>query len=138
MTADLKRGIMKFDTVNLDGIALNYAVAKAAGYSEKELKEDLEKNSLPDFISSWQLAGHILEEEVIQIIPYTSPHGVDRWRADHRHPFNSAGSFAYGKTPLVAAMRCFAQEKLGFKIELPTEIQLPPLKSPLLGRRMSL
>ncbi len=60
---------MKFDTVNLDGIALNYAVAKAAGYSDKRLKEELEKNSLPDFISSWLLAGQILEEEVIQIIP---------------------------------------------------------------------
>ena len=129
---------MKFDTVNLDGIALNYAVAKATGYSDKELKEALEKNKLPDFISEWAEAGHILEEEVIQIIPYTSPHGVDRWRADHRHPFKSAGSFAYGKTPLIAAMRCFAQEKLGFKVELPAEIQPPPPKSPLLGRRMSL
>lgn len=129
---------MKFDTVNLDGIALNYAVAKAAGYSDKELKEALEKNKLPDFISEWAEAGHILEEEVIQIIPYTSPHGVDRWRADHRHPFKSAGSFAYGKTPLVAAMRCFAQEKLGFKVDLPAEIQPSPAKGPLLGRRMSL
>ena len=129
---------MKFDTNNLDGIALNYAVAKAAGYSDKELKEALEKNKLPDFISEWAEAGHILEEEVIQIIPYTSPHGVDRWRADHRHPFKSAGSFAYGKTPLVAAMRCFAQEKLGFKVQLPAEIQPPPPKSALLGRRMSL
>ena len=129
---------MKFDTVNLDGIALNYAVAKATGYSDKELKEALEKNKLPDFISEWAEAGQILEEEVIQIIPYTSPHGVDRWRADHRHPFKSAGSFAYGKTPLVAAMRCFAQEKLGFKVELPAEIQPSPAKGPLLGRRMSL
>jgi Protein of unknown function (DUF2591) len=129
---------MKFDTVNLDGIALNYAVAKAAGWQDKKPNEALEKNDLPDFISSWQLAGHILEEEVIQIIPYTSPHGVDRWRADHRHPFKSAGSFAYGKTPLVAAMRCFAQEKLGFKVELPAEIQPPPPKSALLVRRMSL
>lgn len=129
---------MKFETKNLDGIALNYAVAKAAGYSDKELKEALEKNKLPDFISEWAEAGHILEEEVIQIIPYTSPHGVDRWRADHRHPFKSSGSFAYGKTPLIAAMRCFAQEKLGFKVELPAEIQPSPAKGPLLGRRMSL
>ena len=128
---------MKSDTVHLDGIALNWAVAKAGGWPDERLREALEKNSLPDFISDWSLAGPILEDEVIQIIPYTSPHGVDRWRADHRHPFSSTGSFGYGKTPLVAAMRCFAQEKLGFKVELPTEIQPPPPKGPLLGRRMS-
>lgn len=128
---------MKSDTVHLDGIALNWAVAKAAGWQEKKLREALQKNSLPDFISDWSLAGSILEDEVIQIIPYTSPHGVDRWRADHRHPFRSSGSFGYGKTPLVAAMRCFAQEKLGFKVELPAEIQPSQPKGPLLGRRMS-
>jgi hypothetical protein len=36
--------------------------------------------------------------------------------------------------PLVAAMRCFAQVKLGFTVDLPAEIALPSTRDPWLSR----
>jgi hypothetical protein len=39
---------------------------------------------------------------------------------------------------LVAAMRCFAQEKLGFNVELQAEIELPPTRDPWMSRSIGL
>ena len=68
----------------------------------------------------WGFCGPIIERERIQITP-----DVGCWNAHyHDNLFEEDGSdcFQIGKTPLIAAMRCYVASKLGDEIELPEEL----------------
>jgi len=71
--------------------------------------------------SNWRYGGPIIEENDISIecftYPYDATRGPDRymaWRCGERH--------CLGPSPLVAAMRCYCQSKLGYEVEVPEEL----------------
>jgi hypothetical protein len=107
-------------TDELDGIALDWAVAKCEGIEEKNwywnddrlcFSDQWEIDFEPTI--NWVQGGAIIERERISLWC----DGTGDWEAKQ-----------YGKnemwasTPLVAAMRCYVASKLGDEVEIPTEL----------------
>lgn len=61
---------------------------------------------------SWAQGGPIIEQEGI-----TLTHQAHRWVAQ-----TDDDIFAWGATPLIAAMRCYVASKLGDEVEVPDEL----------------
>lgn len=125
---------MKVPTRELAGAALDYAVHVAKGNSMASCDYWLEKyddedrrDLCEDYSSNWALAGPIIAQERINLqfcrdlrdrnglyihaeMATHQHHGY--WRGDHDQP-------------LIAAMRCFVESKLGPVFDLPDEL-LPP------------
>lgn len=115
---------MKIKTAELNGPALDWAVAEAAGYLSKEGDHWMVKlpyvsvrmNFVPDSPRSvfspstrWAQGGPIIELEMIELLCeglgwLAIPRKGPEWR---------------GPTPLVAAMRCYVASKMGDVIEVP-------------------
>jgi len=95
---------MKVKTSDLQGAALDWAVAKCEG---KEVKAWAVHRRLGrcDYSTNWAQGGPIIEREGIALIP--------GWTAER------PGFSADGPTPLIAAMRCYVASKLGDEIEIP-------------------
>lgn len=137
---------MKIKTSELTSAALDWAVAQALGVTpailygsdnktphifDADLLE-MEVDSGADFdpTTNWGLAGPIIEREMIDLRkvysngrPSTNPY--DCWKAEivFRDEKLVAGDFfAYGPTPLIAAMRCFVTKALGDEVEVPEEL----------------
>lgn len=137
---------MKIKTSELTGAALDWAVAKARGYSEVRVfsrtrptdKGWVEVRFNPErqaptarFAPStdWAQGGPIIEREGIR----WNESGGDfyAWIGGHEwidplhepmtesYPGIKWGGFAYGSTLLEAAMRCFVASKLGDEVEIP-------------------
>ena len=93
------------NTSELTGAALDWAVAVAEyGYGA-----DYKTNK---YSTNWSQGGPIIEREGL-----TLTHQADRWAAQ-----TDADLFAYGPTPLIAAMRCYVASKLGDNIDIPKEL----------------
>jgi hypothetical protein len=93
---------MKIKTSEVEGQALDWAVAKAMGFA---FSYD------PNFKPSdyWAQGGPIIEREEIEIVPKGGA-----WDAlKHTQHIPSEG-----KTPLIAAMRCLVASKLGEHIDV--------------------
>ena len=130
---------MKIKTSELTGAALDWAVAKAEGLLEPKeffgkmvapVVLDMEYwsngdpmvrlNPCPDVYyradydpsTDWAQGGPIIEREGI-----TLTHQADQWSAQ-----TDDDLFAYGPTPLIAAMRCYVASKLGDEVEVPDEL----------------
>ena len=99
---------MKVKTAELDGIALDWAVARIEG---DELPKSGGKGL--DYSSDWAHGGPILEREGISIYRMTSD-----WSA----AYNPSGATQDGPTPLIAAMRCYVSNRLGNEVEVPEEL----------------
>ncbi len=94
-------------TSELSGAALDWAVAKCEG----TLHDD---GTVPDYYQpsvDWEQGGAIIECEKIDT--YYGEKGW--WQA----VAETNDVFAFGTTPLIAAMRCYVASKLGDEIELP-------------------
>lgn len=112
---------MKVKTAELDGIALDWAVARIEG---DELPKSGGKGS--DYSTDWAHGGPIIEREGLCVgrkqqcdtayCPINDP-TVDCWA---RTP--NGGHLSYGPTPLIAAMRCYVAGKLGESVEVPEEL----------------
>ena len=111
-------------TIELTGVALDWAVAKCEGYTCKG--ESLTRNNplddgalehiwRKDYSPStdWAQGGPIIERERIRI----DPRGV--WCAAHD---SCEWTYYTGETPLIAAMRCYVASKLGDEVEIPEEL----------------
>lgn len=114
---------MKQNTYTLTGHALDWAVAKCEGQDAV-----LDNGEVCTFktiafteyklvwqpSTNWAQGGVIIEREQMCVQP--SMH-EDAW-------FASSGddNFAYGKTPLIAAMRCYVASKLGDTVDIPDEL----------------
>ena len=101
-------------TSELTGPALDWAVAKCEGIEWEQ--GDLDAGEYgPGFNPStnWTQGGPIIEREGL-----TLTHQATQWAAQ-----TDDDLFAYGPTPLIAAMRCFVASKLGDNIELPEELK---------------
>ena len=114
---------MKLKTSELQGAALDWAVAKCEGYF------DIGMASVHDGVvnvfyfpawqpsTDWAQGGPIIERENILIdLCYE---GED-WIATRTEP--PAVSEARGPTMLIAAMRCYVASVLGDEVEVPDEI----------------
>ena len=113
---------MKIKTSELTGAALDWAVAKCEGpnsvaacyYDEDDLPMCRDEAQHMEWQPStnWAQGGPIIERGRISIT-----HQVGRWAAQ-----TDDDLFAYGPTPLVAAMRCYVASKLGDEVEIPEEL----------------
>lgn len=103
-------------TNELTGDALDWAVAKCEKYpmgiwyDECELPM-IRDDEVPEWQPStnWSQGGPIIEREGLTLDQWDD---YPRWRSGN----------SYGKTPLIAAMRCYVASKLGDEIDLPKEL----------------
>jgi len=143
---------MKIKTAELEGAALDYAVAKCEGHtifrrSGLDYQPYIADPSthptynligivpkgqechwenwcrVPEYHDSWELCGPIIEREEISI-RHTIPAMPDSiWQASPSMSAKGAGGrWQKGSTPLVAAMRCYVYGRLGDEVDIPEEL----------------
>lgn len=128
---------MKVKTSKLSGLLLDWAVAKCEGLDPfvryREPLRIVHKDGLPvmvisdpddnqfviylDFTSDWNQGGPIIEREKIDCDWWDTEWAASRWATKEQ-----AGTYSFGPTPLVAAMRCYVESKLGHEVEIPEEL----------------
>lgn len=128
---------MKIKTAELTGQALDWAVAKALGYTIEVRPAGAcgrplyvlaaEPGHTPwvwEPSSSWNYGGPIGEREHLQACYQTGgthkgEWGCIKWNEGHRGFVQQ-----YGATELIAKMRCYVASKLGDEVELPKELPI--------------
>ena len=125
---------MKIKSSELKGLALNWAVAKCHGKGiEFDDPHDpwLTVNGISDqplhsYTPSidWAQGGPIIEREEINLEIHEGGHTRASWYRMRSNFDGKAKSYghAFGETPLIAAMRCYVEWKLGSEIEVPDEL----------------
>jgi hypothetical protein len=119
-------------TSELTGAALDWAVARCEGIEIVSVKhgratfidpaDDGALNEIPiNYSTDWAQGGPIIEYEKIGITP-TSRAPSFAWAA-HGIPDEGVEYYAYGPTPLIAAMRVYVASKLGDEVEIPEEFK---------------
>jgi hypothetical protein len=112
---------MKLKTSELQGAALDWAVAKCEGFepfsdSISWIIDDAGTyKQLPKYSTDWAQGGPIIERESCCI-----GSGMDSptWYANK----GLGKHHQFGPTPLIAAMRCYVASKLKDEVEVPNEI----------------
>jgi hypothetical protein len=104
-------------TSELTGAALDWAVAKCEGFDPETLNTKTGvvyslRYGVYRPSTDWAQGGPIVEREGLSITQQ-----VGRWAAQ-----TDDDLFAYGPTPLVAAMRCYVASQLGGEVEIPEEL----------------
>ena len=125
---------MKIKTSELQGAALDWAVAQAMGMKIYRSKSGRwmtanygdfnPRHGAPWFepTTSWAQGGPIIEREKIGLFkgnPLYFPEGNEN--GDYYEDLWIAGKY-HGQTPLIAAMRCYVASKLGDEVEVPNEL----------------
>ena len=116
---------MKVKTAELDGIALDWAVAKCESVEITFSKgvgatpSGMPSGQWEMYSTDWAQGGPIIERENISVghqghlgVPLDS-----LWYATNR-----VDVCGFGQTPLIAAMRCFCASRLGDEVEVPEEL----------------
>lgn len=111
-------------TSELEGNALDWAVAKCMGQPD-EWMADHRSGYINSASRDWRQGGPIIEQEGIAVT-----RTVEFWcayRADGTHEINGQTLLKWagkqiGPTPLVAAMRCYVEGKLGPQVDIPDEL----------------
>ena len=126
---------MKVKTAELEGPALDWAVAKCEGLNPLYLRgfdfEPTWRNGHRSrYSTDWAQGGPIIDREKLTLQPVVEPTG---WMSRTQHAMD--GSVWEGPTPLIAAMRCFVAAKLGPEVEVPDELlaQVETPNEPSLG-----
>jgi hypothetical protein len=113
---------MKLKTTELQGAALDWAVAKAEGVDGYIVNESFMTRWTDDecedgvdyhYSTDWAQGGPIIEREKMTL-EWT---GED-WMAYIRHDEEY-----FGPTPLIAAMRCYVASVLSDEVEVPNELE---------------
>jgi hypothetical protein len=120
-------------TSELTGQALDWAVAKCEGYTglhkiAGRMPHEPQLGILPprkeygvmdlwelSYSTDWAQGGPIIERECIELAMFS-----DQWRAVTH--LESESIYEDGKTPLIAAMRCYVASKLGNEVDIPSEL----------------
>ena len=103
---------MKRKISELEGKALDWAVAKCEGSSSYP---SVAAQARMKYSTKWALAGPIIEREWVELAASS-----DQWGATMHL---EAGSIRYlGRTPLIAAMRCYVASKLGNTVDIPDSL----------------
>jgi hypothetical protein len=100
-------------TSELTGAALNWAVNHA---------ERLTGILAPvNYCGKWEHGGPIIEREKIETVwVILDANGKGYWKSQNLF----TDTYGYmGKTPLIAAMRCYVASKLGDDIDVPEELK---------------
>ena len=109
---------MKVKTSELNGAALDWAVARCEGIKLNEgntLRNDCDVYA-PS--TDWSQGGAVIERERIYLQPEIGKEGAgNAWYAVSMY-----NTDAYGSTPLTAAMRCYVASKLGDEVEVSDEL----------------
>jgi hypothetical protein len=120
---------MNISTEDLEGSALDWAVAKVMGHKIADnCYRDYIRIHLPSpkqsgytmaFCPStdWAVGGAIIERERISL-SYRAVPDEPYWAAEIDEPLCQE----YGPTALVAAMRCYVRSKLGNVVHVPYEL----------------
>ena len=109
---------MKIKTSDLTGTALDWAVAKAAGYTGDALKERSDGVWYTPS-TNWAQGGPIVGRERMEF-EFDYQDKVGPYKAISVDDDNCY--FASGPTHLIAAMRCYVASKLGDEVEVPDEL----------------
>ena len=116
-------------TSELIGAALDWAVAKCEG-NEIAIRKGFLWIPTECYSTDWAQGGPIIEREEIELKVLancinTDDHPTfkpgDAWEAN-LWPSDGDLIEHCGPTPLVAAMRCYVQHKLGDEVEIPSEV----------------
>ncbi len=119
---------MKTKTMELTGAALDWAVAKCEGRSEKGMAKILAGTNLipAEYSTDWAQGGPIVEREKMCIDEPNCDADCRGWSAviiDWASKDDEENSIeGFGPTPLIAAMRCYVASKLGDEVEIPKEL----------------
>ncbi len=116
---------MKIKTSELTGDFLVWAVATCEGMlAEPWLWGDEQEVLMRyKFPTNWEHGGPIIEREEIGIKRNAPCSDGRQWEASGSITAKGAGyQFAYGPTPLIAAMRCYVASKLGDEVDVPEEL----------------
>ena len=116
---------MKVKTSELQGAALDWAVAKCEGLKVRVISGVCHDAELLDmqvdgdtriiYSTDWAQGGLIIEQECICVgLSMDAPIWYANKGPERYHQF--------GPTPLIAAMRCYVASKMGDEIELPEEL----------------
>ena len=97
---------MKVKTSELQGAALDWAVAECEQFVEDEFEPS----------ENWADGGPIIEREKISVWARGN-----EWASESFVP-NQQGLECVGPTPLIAAMRCYVASKLGDEVDMPDEL----------------
>jgi hypothetical protein len=117
---------MKVTTNELQGAALDWAVAKCEGIEVRQVEGVLVDPLGLQFSPSidWSYGGMVIEREGIAIDCIRCNGNIDGWQAANMvaDDENWDANVQYGPTPLIAAMRCYVASKLGDEVEVPNEL----------------
>ena len=102
---------MKVKTSELQGAALDWAVAECEQFVEDEFEPS----------ENWADGGPIIEREEISI-EFGRAEFKSAWIA-YKLGSPHEDNPKFGSTPLIAAMRCYVASKLGDEIEIPEELK---------------
>lgn len=111
-------------TAELTGAALDWAVAKCEGLvngDDMDIGFILEGGFIPS--TDWAQGGPIIERESMHIdcLRRADYYRCAIWEA---WPYATGTKhIQQGKTPLIAAMRCYVASKLGDYVEVPNELK---------------
>jgi len=115
---------MKTKTAELEGAALDWAVAKCEGLDLFATDgwyypEDTGTRVPYRPSTNWAQGGPIIEREKIDTTwDVALKHKTGVWTASL-----DCQNEALGDTPLIAAMRCYVASKLGDEVEIPEELR---------------
>ena len=108
-------------TSELQGAALDWAVAKCEGRREPEVVNNFAVAwyTWPNthYSTDWAQGGPIIEREEIALEPMTHDKFGDGWLATRIE--GPAVCMEFGPTMLIAAMRCYVVGKLSDEVEVP-------------------
>jgi hypothetical protein len=109
---------MIIKTSELQGSALDWAVAKVEGNHITFDEKGFESGSWEMYSSNWAQGGPIIERLGI-CIKQSKAIKSYHWCAGYG---DRVSNWFYGDTPLIAAMRCYVASKLGEEVEVPNEL----------------
>jgi len=118
-------------TSELTGTALDWAVAKCenADWSDEDCivnvtTFDEYDGTIQNYSTDWAQGGPIIEREEIGISRNAPCSDGRQWEARGSITAKGAGyRWAYGPTPLIAAMRCYVASRLGGEVDIPEELK---------------
>ena len=134
--------LVEVKTAKLEGMALDWAVAKVEGWEQLDmpLAQVWMRHSRKDarnypidkplynltYSTDWGQCGPLIEKHGIEVFCNLSAEQASRFKnasPDWRACMNRGRSeHSYGPTALIAAMRCFVAAKLGDTVQVPEEL----------------
>lgn len=114
---------------DLDGICLDWAVAKAGGGAKNVTAfiDGYVNKGMFHYSTDWAQGGPIIEREGIELqcnlsateaSRFVSGSVADWFACSHRKKYHHL----HGDTPLKAAMRCYCYKMLGESVDIPADI----------------